>query len=308
VIEQLKQEALRRGDRLQVVSIGRLSALKHEIDFFINTADLNSFQKWIVGNLYKFELPSVDFSIQSIIMVAIPHPAYAKVGFIRNGKAYNLMSNIMSDFERSENYLLDFLTPMNHHIVAAPNLPLKRLAVHSGLAAYGRNNITYVDGLGSFLSYAAYFSDVPCNDSEWTEVRLSERCTHCDICLNKCPTNAIRKDTFLIDNERCLSYLNENPGEWPEWLPLSAHHCVYDCLKCQIVCPMNRGFASNIVESIKFSEEETDILLSGRGFDTYSDVLKHKTSVLGINNWLAAIPRNLSILFELIDDHKEIHL
>ena len=32
------------------------------------------------------------------------------------------------------------------------NIPLKRLAVESGAAVYGRNNITYVDGLGSLYS------------------------------------------------------------------------------------------------------------------------------------------------------------
>jgi len=34
--------------------------------------------------------------------------------------------------------------------IATPSLPLKLLAVRSGLARYGRNNITYVTGMGSF--------------------------------------------------------------------------------------------------------------------------------------------------------------
>ena len=42
-------------------------------------------------------------------------------------------------------------------------LPLKTLAVRSGLAKYGRNNISYVPGLGSFHQLAAFFSDLPCD-------------------------------------------------------------------------------------------------------------------------------------------------
>jgi epoxyqueuosine reductase len=34
--------------------------------------------------------------------------------------------------------------------IATPILPLKLLAVRSGIAEYGRNNITYASGMGSF--------------------------------------------------------------------------------------------------------------------------------------------------------------
>jgi epoxyqueuosine reductase len=38
---------------------------------------------------------------------------------------------------------------------------LKRLAVRSGLARYGRNNVTYVEGMGSFLELSASLTDMP---------------------------------------------------------------------------------------------------------------------------------------------------
>src|SRR3972149_4889651 len=41
---------------------------------------------------------------------------------------------------------------------ARPLLPLKTLAAHSGLATYGRNNITYVPGMGSYAQLVALFS------------------------------------------------------------------------------------------------------------------------------------------------------
>jgi epoxyqueuosine reductase len=41
--------------------------------------------------------------------------------------------------------------------VALSLLPLKSLAVRSGLAAYGRNNVCYVPGMGSFLELVGLY-------------------------------------------------------------------------------------------------------------------------------------------------------
>ena len=300
MVHLLKQEALVHGDKLQMLSIKRLQNLKNEIELFKENEDLNGFQNWIVNNMYKFEVPTVEFVIRSVIIIAIPHPAYAKAEFVRQGKKYNFVSLAMSDFNNTEKYVKEFLAPKDYHIKSAPNLPLKRLAAQSGLAVYGRNNICYVDGMGSIFSFVAYFSDIPCDDNDdWTEMRQADICTNCRICFNNCPTGAIREDRFLIDNERCLSYFNESEGEFPEWIPLSVHHCLYDCLKCQINCPMNKEYVNNVVESIKFSEDETGMLLSGSSFEAFSPALKQKSEVLGLDKWLDAIPRNLKILFEL---------
>lgn len=300
MVHLLKQEALLHGDKLQILSIKRVQNLKNEIELFKKNEDLNGFQKWIVNNLYKFEAPTAEFIIKSIIVIAVPFPSYAIVEFMRQGKGYNFVSLAISDFDITEKYLNDFLRPINYHIKSAPNLPLKRLAAKCGLAVYGRNNICYVEGMGSYLSFGAYFSDIPCNDNDdWTEMRQADICTNCKICFNNCPTGAIRGERFLIDNERCLSYFNESPGEFPEWLPLSVHHCLYDCLKCQINCPMNKKYENNVIGPIRFSEDETDLILSGSPFDAFSPALKQKSKILGLNKWLDAIPRNLKILFEL---------
>jgi len=302
----LKQEALSHGDKLQVISIKSLKKLSEEIYQFKESEELNNFQKWIVNNLYKMDIPTIDFIIKSIIIIAIPHPAYAKVEFVSHGKKHDILSLVMSDFDNTEGYLKDFINSNNYHIQAAPNLPLKRLGVQSGLAVYGKNNVSYVEGMGSNFSYVAYFSDIPSENNEWHEIKQDDRCNHCNICLKKCPTGAIREERFLIDNERCLTYFNENPSEFPDWLPLSVHHCLYDCLKCQIYCPMNKDHIDNIIESIKFSEEETQLLLSGVSYDEFPTALKQKSKMLGLVEWLDAIPRNLKLLLEKDDAQDKI--
>jgi epoxyqueuosine reductase len=184
-------------------------------------------------------------------------------------------------------------------MVPAPDLPLKRLAARSGLAAYGRNNVCYVDGMGSHLSFAAYYSDVPCDDERWMELRPAARCARCKVCLNDCPTGAIRESRFLIDNQRCLSYLNESSGDFPGWLPASVHHCVYDCLRCQLRCPMNKEVAGNVTGPIEFDREETEMLLAGAPVGSLPPALQRKARHLGIDEWPPdAIARNLKTLFE----------
>ena len=305
MIHLLKQEALSRNNALKIVSVNRLHELKSDIEHFKIENQLNNFQKWIVNDLYSFEVPKADFDIQSIVIIAIPHPAYAKVAFIRNGKCYYFPSPIMSDFGNTDRYLNHFMAKHGLHTRPAFKLPLKRLAARSGLSVYGRNNITYVDGMGSFFSYLACYTDLPCDEDDWTDMKQADMCTDCTLCLTSCPTKAIGHDRFLIDNTKCLSFLNESPEELPDWVPVSAHHSVYDCLKCQLKCPMNHAYANNVDTTITFDETETALLLESGDSDSFPSALKQKVMILGMDQWIRAIPRNLELLFEQSDSNRE---
>jgi epoxyqueuosine reductase len=81
--------------------------------------------------------------------------------------------------------------------LAKPLLPLKTLAVYSGLARYGRNNISYVTGFGSYLQLMGAFSDLPCESDPWCEPKTLDRCSKCIACLQHCPTGAIADDRFF---------------------------------------------------------------------------------------------------------------
>jgi epoxyqueuosine reductase len=300
----LEQEIPMHGDKFRIVSVERLKDLQNDIEDFKKNEDLNGFQKYITTSLYQLNPPVADFKIRSIIVIASPVPSYAKVIFHWQGKKISLISLARSYVGKKDaptatrRYLAKFLKPTGYHIQPAPWLPLKRLAVSSGLAAYGRNNIAYVDGMGSFLTLTAYFSDIPCAEDNWQEIRLMDHCRNCTACLKNCPTGAILKERFLINNERCLSYFNESPGDFPEWLPKSVHHCLYDCLMCQKNCPQNKDFIGNVTGPVEFDEAETDLLLSGKTMNEFSSLLKKKVRFLGMDSWLSAIPRNVKILFE----------
>jgi epoxyqueuosine reductase len=291
-----------KAEKYKIIPINRLRKLKDEINNFKKNNELNNFQKWIVNDLIRFDIPQVDFSVKSIILIAIPHPFYAEVVFTKNKIKYNCMSLVMSDFDKTEEVLKRQLSTQKYNSISAPNLPLKRLAVQSGLAVYGRNNICYIEGMGSNFSFAAYYSDMPGNDHYWAEVTMAPACADCRACLRNCPTGAIRKIKFLIDNERCLSYWNESSEPFPAWMPKSAHHSVYDCIKCQVICPMNKDQIKNTVGPIHFTESETDMLLSGLRYEKQPASLKQKVKYLGLHQWPDGISKNMKTLFELNDN------
>lgn len=292
----LIEEAVTHGDRLQIIPVDRLTDLKKDINFFAQNEELNGFQKWIVNELYQYTLPEANFTVRSIILMASSHPFYADVVFNREGREYCGKSFVRPDFEGAERYLEAFLKQYGYQSKRADNLPLKRLGVQSGFCEYGRNNITYIPGMGSNFSLVAYFSDMPCEQDTWRSAVIARRCEHCNICLNSCPTGAIRKDRFLIDNQKCLSAINEVPGEFPDWLPASVHHTCYDCMRCQEGCPMNIGYTAKADECFVFSEQETEMLLQGVPIDSFTEKTRQKIYALGLDQWYAAIPRNIRAL------------
>jgi len=93
--------------------------------------------------------------------------------------------------------------------IARMALPLKILAVRSELASYGKNNISYIPGMGSFYRLIAFYSDFPCQEDIWLEPQMMKHCHNCSACLDNCPTGAITSGGFLLHAERCITFHNE---------------------------------------------------------------------------------------------------
>ena len=302
MLQTLEEEAARHGDRLRAVPIEALHSIKDEITLLQSQQKLNGFQKWIVNNLYSYEIPQNPYPVKSIILAAVPHPAYAEAIFTRNNREYTAYGVPSSGFDKTEKYLSILLEQENYHITPAAKLPFKRLGVQSGLSEYGRNNITYAENMGSHFSYLAFYSDMPVKEYFWRSVCMADRCKNCMACVEHCPTGAILRDRFLIDNEKCLSKMTESADDFPEWVPAASHHTVYGCLKCQMICPMNAKQNAVEPEKIYFDEAETERILRGAPYGDVSDSLKDKIKKLWLDKWPDGIPRNLLLLFRLIDE------
>jgi epoxyqueuosine reductase len=141
--------------------------------------------------------------------------------------------------------------------------PLKTLAAGAGLARYGRNNIAYVPGLGSYLMLAACVADAPPpDDAALSPPQELERCERCSACLRACPSGAIRSDRFLLHTELCLTWVNEDHGDLPSWVEPAWHTCAVGCLRCQQVCPENATVDLVVDAPELFDEEESAAILA----------------------------------------------
>lgn len=177
--------------------------------------------------------------------------------------------------------------------------PLKAIASRVGLVKYGRNNICYADGLGSYIQLCGYVTDAALpqtNAAECAESLLPE-CDNCGICTSVCPTGAIAEERVLLRAERCLTFLNENPGNWPEWLSSRAHNALLGCLECQQACPANPELPIEDT-GVSFSAAETRLLLSEEAAadDRANTGIRSKLAWLGQPYSEPVLGRNLRAL------------
>jgi epoxyqueuosine reductase len=305
-IEKLYTQLEERGLEGRVVSVRRIHDLKRDIEdrYAQGVFDEEFYRERL--RVFDFNPPDKGFAASSMIVVAMPRPQ-ARVDFTRNDKTLSLIlpptylqyQGILRQVER---LLGELLAPEGYHAVLA-KVPLKTLAVRSGLGEYGRNNICYVSGMGSFLQLAACYSDLPCDRDDWREPVMMEACEKCSACLHKCPTQAIATDRFLLHAERCIVFHNERPAAhpFPEWLDLSSHDCILGCMYCQRFCPVDKEFLAWFEGDEKFSHDETTLILNGCSPGDLPRATVEKLERLELLNDLPILPRNLRVLYGIAD-------
>ena len=236
---------------------------------------------------------------RSIIAVAVPRPMLELV-FNIDGKRKSGI--IPPTYEHSIDGILakdleDFLRPRGFAVSPA-SLPQKLLAVRSGLAKYGKNNITYVQGMGSFYRLLSFYTDLACDSDTWLEPQMLDECARCTACMKKCPTGAIDSERFQLHAELCLTYYNESSEPFPEWIKKTWHHCLIGCLNCQRFCPLNKDVRSWTVPFGEFTEEETGLLLNGVPKKDLPAGLVSKLEYTSLLDDPVMLARNLRTIFE----------
>jgi epoxyqueuosine reductase len=262
MMERLQRWAAERGYRIAWGSGSIVEKVRCEIEARRSGSEIDE-------RFYEHELKAIAGGAKSaegrsILVVAMPRPAHV-VHFDVNGQDFEALLpptyfRYRATFEDvrmdlAENGLpgarLEYLTA-----------PLKSIAVRLGLARYGRNNVSYAEVSGSYIQLCGYWVDafLP-QPGEEKSASLLRQCENCGICAAACPTEAISEDRVLLRAERCLTFLNENDGDWPGWVSPRAHNCLLGCLECQRACPVNPELRTEDT-GLAFSAAETRWLLS----------------------------------------------
>jgi epoxyqueuosine reductase len=311
--ERLLTRLKEQGYLGSIVSSERARDLKESIE-----------QKQVDGlldeDLYKEYLQSLDFSVPeglpaagSLISVAVPQP---QVRFVFNLDGRRIIAMVPPGYlgfveveTRVTEIIAGVLEAAGYNLIPAA-LPKKLLAVRSGMAKYGKNNITYVPGMGSFFRLTAFYSDLPCNEDGWREPAMMERCEKCSACIRHCPARAIDCDRFLLHAEKCIVFLNEKPYgvPFPDWVESAWHNSLVGCMLCQRACPENKDVIDWYEDGAEFSEEETRLLLEidpAEVLDVPERLpapLLKKLRDTGLFRELEIVPRNLQALLDAPDE------
>ncbi len=289
-----------KGHRARIVPIKRLSTLRQKAAEWRekNLLDKDLVEEYLMD--FVFDLPDNLLKAKSIVVVASPQP-HRRISFIMDKTTASVLipSNYSKETDVEVSKILDdFAFSMNFRFAKAA-LPLKILAVCSGLAEYGKNNIAYVRGMGSYFRFSAFYSDLPPDTDIWLEPRMMERCRHCTACLKSCPTQAICPERFLLYAERCITFHNERKQDFPIWLQSSWHNSLVGCLYCQQCCPENKANRHWIENSCFFSKEETSRLMKGEPIEELPGEMVKKLEQLSMLMYYEILPRNLRSLLAI---------
>ena len=258
------------------------------------------------AELLSAVLPEESAPGKNVIMIAVPCPAHSVTFDLGEGALEAILPPTYAFYQATYEGIRQDLASNGLPGCQVEHLhgPCKTIAVRLGLVRYGKNNITYAPGIGSYLRLCGYWTDAELATPHpapptTTGPSLLPECADCDRCRKACPTKAIGEDRVLLRAHRCLTYANENAGEWPAWAADGPHRCLVGCLICQRVCPANPELPVEDT-GLHFSVQETRALLHNcdqlpAGI---TSGIRKKLAWLGPAYLEAVLGRNLAALVE----------
>jgi epoxyqueuosine reductase len=250
---------------VSVKHLGEMKAWLAKLDREGKLSDNKIFRSYIKG--FQYEPPPTMPDARSLIVLAIPI-TISSVTFHLDGQARDLLipcgyvDNGITEKMVGDRVMKEILKDPAAKLEEVGNLPVKTLANFSGLATHGKNNISFVDGYGSYYDPHIFYTNKVLPD-QWGSLRMLRECKGCSICMKACPTQAIRESNFVIEVGKCLPLYNERPEPLPEWLDPKIHHAMIGCLRCQYDCPANAAGRNKIDKLGELDDRETRFLLNG---------------------------------------------
>jgi epoxyqueuosine reductase len=288
-----------KGVKIKTVAVRHLPELKEDVE---KLQRQNLLQKHLaeVYLQFNYDVSATLPGAWCLLIVAMPQPL-TRVVFNWQGKMYRCDIPPTYIWKADDARVTDALTsifrPDGFKLVRV-HLPVKTLAVRSGLAQYGKNNITYIPGFGSYHRLAAFATDCECPEDNWGELKMMKACEGCFQCGENCPTGCIPKDRFLLHAENCLTRHNEREDILENWIKPDWHNALIGCMRCQLVCPVNNNQLAAIIPGPVFSETETALLLQQIPLDALPDETRRKLSAIAMDDSYDVMARNLDLLIK----------
>lgn len=295
-IDEWSQE---RGYRVGIGGIDLLKSVNKELEQRRTTREIDP-------NFFKENLNSIsgsnDFDMKhpsSLIVVAVPRSAHI-VSFEFDTKIIEMV--LPPTYVGYRSLFETIRQDIEKHVFAGQvqvttlSSPLKALANLIGIVSYGRNNLTYIPEFGSYLQLAGFLAHTPLSKTEFVEnngKQVLPECANCSACIKACPMGVISRDRFLIRAEKCYTLYSESLSPIPSGIHPPSPNCIIGCLKCQMVCPVNKGRLKYENTGVSFSSEETHAILDSDLMNPkLSGTIEAKFSTLGLSESVDIFFRN----------------
>ena len=167
------EELAGKGWSARVVAAARLTDLRARVAAVLESGDLPDKAAARIADEVTFALPDGLEAARSVIVGAVARPLTQATLTVGGAERTVPVPPHYAGYFTVPDGLAEAagaaLAPFGHRAVRFEP-PLKTLAAGAGLTRYGRNNIAYVPGLGSYLMLAACVSDAPPpDDAVWDE-------------------------------------------------------------------------------------------------------------------------------------------
>ena len=276
--------------KIGITSINNLGLLKKEIK---ELEDQNKLNQWMIDNYFDYDFKPED-TYKSIVIMALELPVVA-FEVEKRGSMHNV---IMPSGYYSGGRLEEFNKDIDEYFnlkdikYKAAHLPAKLLAARTGVSKYGRNNIAYVDDLGSYVKLSVFYTDYEVKEDKWLDIEWMDECKECSICLSSCPTKAIREDDYLINASKCMTFINELEGDFPDWYDTRYHTSFIGCMHCQEKCPMNKPI-KDLKVFISIKEESILDFIDNENYDFLKEESKAIVDRFEYSDYYEIFKRNL---------------
>ncbi len=220
----------------------------------------------------------IDFNYQNTKHRVVVAPGYTRLNVRLTDLGADIRKNITGNKETKFEYAY---------------IPAKLMAARTGLARYGKNNIAFIDGMGSYFKILTFFTDYEAKELRWQQPEVLQLCKGCDLCIKNCPTQCIREEPFVIDAGKCITLYNELADPFPEWMPAEAHNALAGCMRCQDICPANKDIPHSTEFLADVTSAETEAILSDTPDEKQLESVKTKLARVGLVADMNHLAQNL---------------
>ena len=110
-------------------------------------------------------------------------------------------------------------------------------AKRSGLGWIGKNTLLINPKEGSYF----FLAEIICDLELDYDHPIKDYCGSCTRCIDACPTDAISEEGYILDTNKCISYLTiERKEAIPDEFVGKMEDWMFGCDICQEVCPWTR--------------------------------------------------------------------